>query len=67
MKKKYFINSTKRGTKECDSIRTGLSANAPGFIFSNPTARTQSFLPVSINCLAKIRAVDPVAQLLFTL
>ena len=44
-----------------------LAVNEPRSIFSKPTAKTQSLLPVSISCLAKIRAVEPVEQLLLTL
>ena len=39
----------------------------PFSIFSKPKASVQSESPPSTNCLAMKSAVDPVAQLLFTL
>ena len=39
----------------------------PLSIFSNPNARTQSVIPPDMNWFAIKSAVDPVAQLLFTL
>ena len=42
-------------------------AIGPFSIFSKPVASTQSETPPSTNCLAMNSAVEPVAQLLFTL
>lgn len=39
----------------------------PLFIFSKPTARTQSAIPPATNCSASIKAEEPVEQLLLTL
>lgn len=39
----------------------------PLYIFSNPNAKAHSYKPPSTKFLAKSKAEDPVAQLLFTL
>src|SRR3990167_891350 len=41
--------------------------SAPGFICSNPKARTQSAIPLITACLARYSAVEPEEQLLLTL
>ena len=43
------------------------SFSAPGTICSKPSASTQSTAPLATACRASHKAVEPVAQLLFTL
>ncbi len=58
-------------TAKCLSMGTVRSVylmpSEPLSIFSKPRAMAQSTRPPSTNCLAMKSAVDPVAQLLFTL